>query len=117
MVESRSRAPRFGVGLRVVCDTGKRVWSGEVVDLSESGMFVETVEALPVGITVRLIPDVGEEGELPAELLGVVVRSNEFDFDEDRHEGPGIAFRLKGLTLRGFNQLRDYLEKHGKSSA
>ncbi len=111
---SQERAPRFRVGgLRVIYDTGDAFWSGPVVDVSESGIFVETAHSLPPGTMVTLMPDTPEEDQLPFELRAVVVRSNEYDLEQHWDRTPGIAFRLEGLSAESFAQLRAFLHAHG----
>ena len=81
--------------------------------MSESGLFLETTHDLPAGTRVTLIPDVAEEEQLPFEIVGEVVRVSELNFDEDIDRIPGIAFRLIGLSLDNFAQLRAFLKAHG----
>lgn len=111
---TQERAARFKVGgLRVIYDTGDAFWSAPVVDVSESGLFVETAHQLPAGTTVTLMPDLPEEEQLPFEIHAVVVRSNEYDLDHHWDRTPGIAFRLEGLSPENFAQLRAFLRARG----
>jgi len=117
MNDTRSRAPRFTVGgLKVIYDTGDTFWSAPVVDVSESGIFVETTHTLAPGTRVVLMPDTPEEDQLPFEIHGVVVRSIEYDLDRHWDRTPGIAFRLEGLTVENFELLRTFLRSHGVGS-
>ncbi len=115
MSNDQPRAPRYTVGgLRVIYDTGDGFWSAPVVDMSESGLFVETTHELAPGKQVVIIPDLPEEEEqLPFEIHGVVVRTNEYNLDQHWDRTPGIAFRLEGLTEENFAQLRAFLAAHG----
>ena len=114
METSKQRAPRFKVGnLRIIYDTGEEFWSGPVTDMSESGIFVETMHELPSGTRVTLLPDLPGNRSLPFEIKAEVVRTTEYDPDEHWDRTPGIAFRLIGLTLIQFEQLRTFLKAHG----
>lgn len=115
MDERKARAPRYRVGgMNVVYDTGEGgFWSGPVVDVSESGLFVETTHQLPVGTRVTLLPDVPEDEQLPFEIRGEVVRVLEYDPEGHFDRTPGIAFRLSGLTVEHFAQLRNFLRERG----
>jgi hypothetical protein len=99
--------------LTVVYDTGESFWSGSVIDMSESGIFIETSHSLPVGTRVTLMPEVSEAEQLPFEIEAEVVRTNEYDPDEHFDRTPGIAFRLLGLSLEHFAQVRQFLLAHG----
>jgi len=117
MDESRHRAPRFKVeNLRVVYDTGEEFWSGPVVDMSESGIFVETRHELPAGTKVTIIPDLPDDQQLPFEIQAEVVRTSDYDPDEHWDRTPGIAFRLTGLSVQQFDQLRRFLKARGVSA-
>ncbi|MBI5509884.1 MAG: PilZ domain-containing protein [Deltaproteobacteria bacterium] len=114
MSTDKQRAPRFKVtNLRVIYDTGEEFWSGPVVDMSESGIFVETMHQLPAGTKVTILPDLPDEEQLPFEIQGEVVRTSEYAPDVQWDRIPGIAFRLTGLTVRQFEQLRGFLGRHG----
>jgi hypothetical protein len=114
MTHTGPRAPRFKIkGLTVVYDAGDSFWSGPVTDMSESGIFVETTHSLPVGTRVTLMPEVSEDEQLPFEIQAEVVRVNEYDLDEHFDRTPGIAFRLVGLSLENFAQVRQFLLAHG----
>lgn len=114
MSESKSRAPRYTVrGLNVVYDLGDAFWSGPVVDVSESGIFVETTHELPVGTRVTLLPDVPADEMLPFELEAIVVRVREYDDESISLDKPGIAFQLLNLRPDQFAQLREFLRSRG----
>ncbi len=114
MSDPIERAPRFKVrGLNIIYDTGEGFWSGRVIDMSESGMFIETVHELPVGTKVTLMPDVPDEEQLPFEIHADVVRVHEYDLDNHFDRIPGIAFRISGLSVEHFAQLRNFLKAHG----
>jgi len=112
----KPRAPRYRVGgLNMVYDTGEGFWSGPVVDVSESGLFVETRHELPVGTKVSLLPDIDfdKEEALPFEVRAVVVRVNEYDIDRHFDRTPGLAFRLIHLSPSQIEQFRTFLLAHG----
>lgn len=115
MTGDQPRAPRYTVGnLRVIYDTGDGFWSAPVVDMSESGLFVETTHELPPGKRVVITFDLTEDEEqLPFEIHGVVARFNEYDLDEHWDRTPGIAFRLEGLSDEHLAQLHAFLAAHG----
>jgi hypothetical protein len=116
MANEQPRAPRFSVGgLRVIYDTGDGYWSAPVIDVSETGLFVETTHELPPGKEVVIIPDLdeGSEEHLPFEIRGVVVRNNEYDLDEHWDRTPGIAFSLANMSSEHIEQLQAFLAAHG----
>lgn len=69
----QDRSPRYSLKLQVVYDDGNAFMSGPVVDISESGVFIETVMPLEPGTEVRLTPLLPEEAGL-FEIPGTVVR-------------------------------------------
>lgn len=113
-MSAKPRAPRFTVGaFSVIYDTGDAYWSAPVVDVSESGLFVETVHELPIGTRVTLMPEVPQEEKLPFEINAEVTRVSELDLDEHFDRTPGIAFRLVDLSIENYAQLRSFLKEHG----
>ncbi len=114
MTSTKPRAPRYTVGaFSVIYDTGEAYWSAPVVDVSESGLFVETVHELPVGTHVTLMPEVPQEEQLPFEINAEVVRVSELDLDEHFDRTPGIAFRIGGMSIENYVKLRRFLKEHG----
>ncbi|HEY1100571.1 MAG TPA: PilZ domain-containing protein [Myxococcota bacterium] len=87
------RKPRFTLKLQVVFDDGQSFMSGPVADISETGVFIETVMPLQTGTRVRLIPLLQDE-DGGVELDGEVVRKADYDLDNhfDRTPGMGIRF-------------------------
>jgi hypothetical protein len=114
MSDERLRAPRYEVSLMVVCDDGATVWSAPVGDMSESGVFLLTTETLAIGSKVKLIPEVEDDQQLPFELEAEVVRHRDLRLEALDAETAGIAFRLVGLTIPQFSQLRAFLRRRGK---
>lgn len=87
------RKPRYALQLQIVYDDGKSFMSGPVADMSESGVFIETVMPLPPGTAVTLQPLLPDDEAIP-ELPGTVVRTADYDLDNhfDRTPGMGIRF-------------------------
>lgn len=110
----KPRAPRYQVGgMTFLYDTGEAFWSGQVLDASESGVFIETSHELPVGTRVTLMPHVPDDERLPFEVHAEVVRVNEYDAEANFRRPPGIAFRFSGLSPAQFGRLRSFLEERG----
>ena len=113
-MDNKPRAPRYQVGgMSMVYDTGEAFWSGQVIDASESGVFIETSHELPLGTRVTLMTHLPEDERLPFEVHAEVVRMNEYDPEANYSRPPGLAFRLLGLTPVQFQQLRSFLEERG----
>jgi uncharacterized protein (TIGR02266 family) len=93
----QERSPRYVLKLQIVYDDGNAFMSGGVVDISESGVFIETVMPLEPGTEVRLTPLLPEEAGL-FEISGVVVRKNEYDLDNHFDRTPGMGIRFKDVT-------------------
>lgn len=90
---SIERKKRFPVSFEIVFDDGDGFMTGPVIDMSETGCFIETVMPLEAGKRVRLTPLLtGESGIF--ELEGEVVRKQDYDLDHhfDRTPGMGIRF-------------------------
>jgi Tfp pilus assembly protein PilZ len=98
---TQKRSPRYVLKLQIVYDDGNSFMSGPVTDISDSGVFIETVMPLQAGTKVRLLPLVPEEDGM-FELDGVVIRKVEYDLDNhrDRTPGMGIEFRIKDAEQR-----------------
>ncbi len=90
---NEERKTRYPFRFEVVFDDGEGFMTGPVLDISETGCFIETVMPLEAGQKVQLTPLLsGSAGNY--ELEGVVVRANEYDEDEffDRTPGMGVRF-------------------------
>lgn len=110
------RAPRFSVArFNIVYDTGDGFWCGPVIDVSESGLFVETAHELPVGTRVTIVPDVEDGASLPFELHGEVVRVHQLDLDGHADRTPGLALRWLDLSAEQIAQVREFIQSHGKA--
>lgn len=90
---SVERKPRFMLKLQIVYDDGQSFMSGPVADMSETGVFIETVMPLEPQTRVRLMPLLPDEDGM-FELDGIVVRKADYDLDNhfDRTPGMGIQF-------------------------
>lgn len=109
-----ARAPRFRVArMNAVYDTGEEFWSGPVVDVSESGLFIETAHELPQGTRVIIVPDGLDDTKLPFELRAQVVRVAEYDPENAIDRTPGIAFHWCDMSDEQVDQVRRYLEQFG----
>ena len=86
------RAERHNVSFRVVWDDGESYFTGPVMNISDSGIFVETAMPLQAGKVVSVIPLV--DGVALFELRGKVIRHVPEDLDNapDRVVGMGIHF-------------------------
>jgi hypothetical protein len=112
------RAQRYRVGgMNVVYDTGESFWSGPVLDVSESGLLVDTQHDLPVGTRVTLVPDVAEDEQLPFEIQAEVVRRQTYALGRVVDRRSGLAFRLVGLTPEQIAQVRSFLEGRGRPTS
>jgi len=87
------RKPRFSLKLQIVYDDGQSFMSGAVADMSETGVFIETVMPLEPQTRVRLMPLLPDEDGM-FEIEGLVVRKADYDLDNhfDRTPGMGIQF-------------------------
>ncbi len=87
------RKPRFLLKLQIVYDDGQSFMSGPVADMSETGVFIETVMPLEPDTPVRLMPLLPDEDGM-FEIDGLVVRKADYDLDNhfDRTPGMGIRF-------------------------
>jgi hypothetical protein len=92
----RIRAPRYSLGcLSVVYDSQEKFCSGPVINISATGMVIETSEDLTPGTKVTLLPEGYEDdSRLPFEIRAVVVRPS----GETSQTQPGLALRFEGLT-------------------
>ena len=90
---TQERKKRYGMELSVAYDDGQKFMTGPVVDISETGLFIETVMPLSPGARVKITPLIEDEAGI-FEFDGEVVRKNEYDLDEhfDRVPGMGIRF-------------------------
>jgi len=97
----------------MIYDTGDGFWSGSVIDVSETGLFIETHHELPADTIVTLMPDVGEEEQLPFEIKAKVVRTIEYDPDNFFDRTPGLALSLVEMSDEQKQKVGQFLQSHG----
>jgi uncharacterized protein (TIGR02266 family) len=110
MNSSYQRKPRFTLKLQMVFDDGNSFMSGPVVDMSETGVFIETVMPLPPDTKVRLMPLFEDEQGL-VELQGVVARKADYDLDNFFDRTPGMGVRFTDLNEEQQTFLADLLRR------
>lgn len=109
---SKQRKTRFAVNFEVVFDDGEGFMSGPLVDISETGCFIETVMPPEPGKRVRITPLVpGDVGIF--EFEGEVVRKNDYDLDEHFDRIAGVGVRFVDADPDQLKKLREYLETAG----
>ncbi|MDP7039182.1 MAG: PilZ domain-containing protein [Myxococcota bacterium] len=114
MAGHTDRAPRYHVnGLSMIYDTGDGFWSGSVIDVSETGLFIETHHELSAETVVTLMPDVSEEEQLPFEIKAKVVRTIEYDPDNFFDRIPGLALSLVEMSDAQKQKVAAFLQSHG----
>ncbi len=115
MSQATPRAPRYNIGqMTVIYDTGEGFWSAPVIDVSESGLFIETHHELPVGVRVTiLLPDLPDDEPLPFEIQAEVVRVHEYDVDNHFDRTPGLAFRFVDMAPEDVEAVRTFLVGRG----
>ncbi len=91
------RKPRFELKLQVVFDDGESFMSGPVADMSESGVFIETVMPLNPGSRVRLTPLMHND-DGATEFDGEVMRKADYDLDNHFDRTPGMGIRFVDVT-------------------
>ena len=110
------RKPRFSsLKFNVVYDDGEGFMSATVHDLSETGLFVETVMPLSPGKRVRLTPLLPGAAGL-FELDGEVVRTEEYDPDRLMERPAGMGVRFLDVTPEQVEQLRALVEEAKKKA-
>lgn len=91
------RATRYPLRFPVAYDDGEGFMTGHVVDVSESGLFIETVMPLKEGTRVRITPLLPEKAGL-FELEAEVVRATEYDPDVLMELPPGMGVRFLSIS-------------------
>lgn len=105
-----NRSPRYPLQFQVVYDDGESFMSGPVHDVSESGMFIETVMPLDPGKKVRIMPLLPEQAGL-FELEGVVIRKSDYDVEGALDRVPGMGVRFENVSQDTLAALRKLFEK------
>ena len=87
----RRECPRVAVEVEVSLHTEHNFYAGLTRDLSEGGLFIATVENLPVGTEMEL--SVSLSGHAPIQARGQVCWVREYNqFNQDFHPGVGVRF-------------------------
>ncbi len=108
------RAPRYSISFQIIYDDREGYMSGRVVDISETGMFIETVMPLKPGTRVRLSPLLDDSHDTGIfELEGEVVRKNEYDMDRYFDRTPGMGVRFINVSEEDLEQIRELLSVSG----
>lgn len=94
---AKDRAARYRLRFPVAYDDGEGFMTGYVVDVSESGLFIETVLPLKEGTRVRITPLLPEKAGL-FELEAEVVRTKEYDPDSLMELPPGMGVRFLSIS-------------------
>jgi len=106
------RKKRYPIHFEVAYDDGEGFMTGAVLDLSETGCFIETTMPLKTGVKVRLTPLLPEQVGI-FELDGEVARSNELDFDNHWDRTPGMGVRFLNPAPEVIAELRKLFSDHG----
>lgn len=109
------RKPRFQLKLQIVYDDGASFMSGPVADMSESGVFIETVMPLDPGTRVRLMPLLPDEDNI-FEIVGEVVRKADYDLDNHFDRTPGMGIRFVDLEADQRSALAELLKRGRQQS-
>jgi len=108
---SVDRKPRFSLKLQIVYDDGASFMSGPVLDMSETGVFIETVMPLEPGTAVRLMPLVKDDDSSVLELEGEVVRKADYDLDNHFDRTPGMGIRFVDMNDEQRSAIASILER------
>jgi hypothetical protein len=95
MTREHRQKERHRVRFKLVYDDGQSFNAGHVMDLSETGLFLETALPLPTGTVVRLMP-LGSAGEIVPEVYARVMRS--IDYDPTSLDPPGMGLMFVDLS-------------------
>lgn len=107
---STERKPRYStLKFNVVYDDGEGFMTATVHDLSETGLFLETVMPLSPGHRVRITPLLPEAAGL-FELAGEVVRAEEYDPDRLMERPAGMGVRFLDVSPEQVHQLQALVE-------
>ncbi len=105
---SSNRSPRYPLQFQVVFDDGHSFMSGPVRDVSETGIFIETVMPLDPGTRVRIVPVQPAQSSI-FELQGIVIRKADYDAEtalDDKVPGMGVRFEdVDAATMDALREL------------
>lgn len=109
MGEEQRLGARHAIRFKLVYDDGESFNTGLVHNLSESGLFLETVVPLKVGDVVQLT-SLDVEEDLYFELQASVIRVVEAT--EDRVDSlPGMAFQFAAMSDEQRKKLRALIKR------
>ncbi len=109
------RSIRYDMKFEVVFDDGEAFMAGPVVNVSETGLYIETTMPPPAGTLVRITPLLPESAGL-FEFEAEVVRKNDLDYDEHFDRIPGMGLRFVNMSDDEKSHLKTLLDK-AKSAA
>jgi len=99
-----SRSNRHYIRLQMSFDDGEDFHVARVVDISESGVYLQTAEVQPIDTTLTLSP-VGVKNFEDLELRAVVVRSNQYETHGFGKEPAGMGLRFLPMKDKVRKQL------------
>lgn len=104
------RKVRHQVSFEIVYDDGDGFMSGRVLDISQSGLFLETAMPLEAGTKVRMTPLVPEEVGL-FEIEGEVMRTDEYTEERLMTHAPGMGIRFINMSDAEHAELEKLMER------
>ncbi|MEE2901497.1 MAG: 3-hydroxyacyl-CoA dehydrogenase NAD-binding domain-containing protein [Myxococcota bacterium] len=99
-----SRSNRHYIRLQMSFDDGEDFHVARVVDISESGVYLQTAEVQPIDTNLTLSP-VGVKNFEDLELKAVVVRSNQYETHGFGKEPAGMGLRFLPMKDKVRKQL------------
>lgn len=104
------RSPRYSsIQFHVVYDDGEGYMTANVVNISRTGVFLETAMPLAPGSRVRMSPLLPDSAGL-FELDGEVVRAEEYDPERGAERPAGMGVRFVDVSEEQVTQLHSLLE-------
>ncbi|HWL85570.1 MAG TPA: TIGR02266 family protein [Polyangiaceae bacterium] len=100
--DDRRRTDRYEVIWAVDCVTDETFLYASITNISEMGIFVKTLEPLPIG--TRLVLAFSPPGYEPFKLAGVVAWQNRVKLQAD-NPNPGMGVRFMELALQDRERL------------
>jgi anti-anti-sigma factor len=92
---------------------GDNLYSGRMANLSGAGLFIRSIQLLPLGSKV-LLEIVFEKGQDPKQFQGTVIWLADKGFQPELYPGMGVAFT--GLSSYAQETVIEYIEKHAATS-
>jgi hypothetical protein len=95
----QKRARRVPVTFNVVLESEKAHYVAETSNVSETGLFLHTGGAFPVGTVLRMV--IGQPPDLPrVDVVGIVKRVE---------DGKGVGVEFSNSSAEGLKKLVEYL--------